>query len=223
MAKDARLLDFLSDPLRDKLAELWHQRPVEKDRVIVETGQDSTEVFFILAGSFFAYNVTEGGREVVYDRFEPGDCIGEFSAIDGAARSTDVKALTDGKLAVLAARDFRDLFRRQPDFAEAVARYLVAKLRTSVESFTHLKTETVEHRIMRRLCAIAAEHREAEGDRVFIPRPPTQETIARETNAYREAVVNVMSKLRDEGLLERKGRAVIIPSLRRLTARLEQE
>ncbi|MEO0999446.1 MAG: Crp/Fnr family transcriptional regulator [Pseudomonadota bacterium] len=216
MPDKKRLLDYLAPELRARLSARWREQAVEAGRVIVREGEESAEVFFVLSGALFACSVSEGGKEVVFDRFGPGDCVGEFSAIDGAPRSSDVKVQSDARLGVMTRAEFNAFFDAEPEFARDLVEYLVAKLRVSVENFTHLRTEKVEDRIARRLYEIGLEHREGEADRVFIRRPPTQETIAREANAYREAVVGVMTRLKEAGIATREGRALVILSLAKL-------
>ena len=87
-------LDLRLDP-EDRIAACVPVRSFEKGSEIIGEHEDTTDVFFILAGMVRVTSFTSAGREVIFSDVPSGGVFGEFSAVDRLPRSTSVVALTD--------------------------------------------------------------------------------------------------------------------------------
>lgn len=84
---------------------------------------------------------------------------------------------------------------------------------------TDVTLRKAEQRLISELLRLA-EGRET-GDTAVIEPLPTQQELATLLLSQREAIGRDMSKLKDAGLIERKGRSLLIKSLSRMRTRLE--
>ncbi|MFZ9974574.1 MAG: Crp/Fnr family transcriptional regulator, partial [Vulcanococcus sp.] len=98
--------------------------------------QDWGESLFLLrSGMAKVRTYTADGDEVVMSVLGEGDVFGEMAALDGAARSADVVALTPVTLVKLRAAPFAALLQQDAGFALALARLEASRLRDLNQRF----------------------------------------------------------------------------------------
>ena len=189
-------------------------RSYEPAEVVVDFDDSTTEVYLIAAGTLRVTVRSAGGRELILNDLLAGDLFGEIAAIDGAPRSANVTALTRSRLCALPAEAFLDIVFAAPPVCLRLLRRLAAKLR--LQTARALEREALSVRL--RLCAellrlsrrrVAATP-DGEETRIVSP-PPPQHEIAARIGARREAVSREMAELERQGLLGRRGGAILIP------------
>lgn len=207
------LLDMLEQETLDALGMRWRARRYEASAVMISAEDPEQDVWFLLTGQAKAAVYTESGREVAFVGLAPGDCFGEFSAIDHAPRSSSVVAQSDCIAARISAAAFRDLMHERPDFAFAICRVLVAKLRRMTDRVTDIAALSAPQRAAREILGLAQRHRVDDSDRARITRPPTQLELAGYLSTNRETVAREMGRLLKAGLITRDGRSLNVPSI----------
>ena len=103
------------DQLLDRHRESSHQ----VDQLIVMEQDWGESVFLLRSGLAKVRTYTADGDEVVMSLLGEGDVFGEMAALDGAARSADVVALTSLNLVKLRSAPFAALLQQQATFALA--------------------------------------------------------------------------------------------------------
>ena len=182
---------------------------------VLSYGEDSRDVYFLIAGEVRATLYSLAGKEVAFRELGAGETFGDLSAIDGAKRCASIVALEPSTIAVMSAQQFRLTYREYPDVAEAVMRDLTALARSLTERIVEFSTLNVTNRIHSELVRLA-QSRSARALRegIVIAAPPTHESIARRIGTQREAVTKELSRLRRRGLLSaRPGGGWLIPDL----------
>ena len=110
------LLGRINDASWHALSSRWTVHSFStRSYLITADDRNNRDVFFILDGSVRATVYTDTGREVSLLSFGRGDCIGEFSAIDDAPRSSDAITTRDSLIAQLSAPEFKMLLREHAD------------------------------------------------------------------------------------------------------------
>jgi len=119
--------------------------------------------------------------------------IGEFSALDGIARSATVRAIDRVVAVALTGADFEQLLLDRPDIAVEAIRRLSRQLRSLTERYSS-RGDELRSRVIQVLTTNAAET----GDRVF---RSTREEFAGWVGATREAVTRVLTDLERSGVV----------------------
>jgi CRP/FNR family cyclic AMP-dependent transcriptional regulator len=88
------LFEALNPAERAALEKQCRWKTYSPNQVIVEKGDESTEVVFILDGDVRIANYSTTGREITYATLGPGAFFGEISALDQRPRSASVAALS---------------------------------------------------------------------------------------------------------------------------------
>jgi CRP/FNR family cyclic AMP-dependent transcriptional regulator len=197
-------------------------RHFEEGEDIVAYLDESDDVYFVVSGRARVVIYAASGKAVGFRDLLPGDMFGEYAAIDQAPRSASIEAQTACQVAVMPSEAFRALFHDQPAVCLALIRHLTKQLRSLTHRVYEFSTLAVNNRIQAELLRLAQEARsseEIETTTAVISPAPTHMEIAGRISSHREAVSRELSRLTREGLIERRGRSLIIkdvPRLRRM-------
>jgi CRP-like cAMP-binding protein len=132
--EDKRLATFRSIPLlRDvpeaelrELAAAAAEREFRGGEIVVREGEPGDELFLILDGQFQVFVRQEAlDFEKELARLGPGNYFGEISVLTGDQRLASVRALTDGRVAVVHQRQLVEMVHRSPGVGLALCRGLV--------------------------------------------------------------------------------------------------
>ena len=204
------------------LAKYWTEATYPARALIVSEDETDDDVFFILSGRARAATYTDTGKEVLMSELPPGESFGIFAAIDGQPRSTNVIAIEDARIARMSADNFNKVLYSHSGVTRAFIHYLVERIRHLSTRMTAVTTQDAEHRLIAELLRLAEDGMTGP-DSARIEQLPTQQELATLLFSQREAIGRDMSKLKDAGLIERKGRTLLIKSVARLKARLEED
>ena len=211
------LLGGLSPSGRNSLSDKWMVEQFSAGRLIFGDKDPSRDIFFVLDGAARAAAFTLNGREVSFNVIGPGDCFGEIAAIDGGSRSSSVAATTDVTVGRLAAADFQQILAVDAEVARAFFVLLCGKVRGMSDKLVEYTELTSAQRVRRELTRLAREAR-VSGDSAVITALPTQTELASRILARREAVTREFARLKRDGFIERRGKGLVVPSIRRLEA-----
>lgn len=96
---------------------------VSKNQAVIEQDDLSTDVYFILTGSF---DIEINGRRI--KRIHEGQCFGEMAALSPQPRSATVTAVEPSVVAVISGPDLVSLGKKYPDLYLSIARDLSKRL-----------------------------------------------------------------------------------------------
>jgi len=200
---------------RTALARRCRWRSVPAGTRLIARDETDGDVLFLVEGEARVMDESVDGREITYSRVGAGGVLGELAAIDGGPRSASVVALTDCRIAALPGDAFRALIVRHPAIALGLLEQLTRAVRFADLKLMELATMGAVQRVARHLLRQPAR-RDAEAPGLVISPLPTQEMIAAATGTTRETVGRIMVQLRHAGVVERRGRRLVVPSPERL-------
>src|SRR5687768_5603855 len=87
----------------------------KRGQSLLGRGTASTDIYFVLEGSFNVIIYSASGREVSLRALTEGDTFGELAAVDGLPRIAAVVAQRDARVAALPRGDFLAAVRASPD------------------------------------------------------------------------------------------------------------
>ena len=208
-------------PGREALARHWHVMTCPARTLIVSEEGSDDDVFFVLCGRARVATFSENGREVMLSDIGPGEAFGIFAALDQRPRSTNVLALEESRIARMPGAWFREVFYADRDVNRAFVLYMIERIRHLTDRVTAFTTQNARQRLIAELLRLAEGH-ETGTDSARIGALPTQQELATLLFSQREVIGRELSKLRNAGLVERQGRALLIHSLSALRRRLHE-
>lgn len=211
-------VEIFEDLDRDRLAIIakrCRQDVYRKNQEIVRYGDVTGDVYFIKSGRVGITIFSQTGKEISFRQLAAGDMFGEIAAIDGGGRSASAISLSALELVRISEADFLSLVTEMPDVNLRVLRWLTRLIRALSERVFEFSTYGVRNRIHAELLRLAKAH--MSGPKVANIYPsPTHADIAGQVSTHREAVSREFSHLASEGLLEKRGRNLIIHDVERL-------
>lgn len=198
-----------------RIAERCRRDRYNRRQTIFTVGDDSADVYFIKSGRVGITIFSESGKEISFRQQKAGEMFGEIAAIDRLRRSTSAVALTNLELFRLSDSDFLKIMRERPEISIRVMQRLAFLVRALSERIFEFTTYGVRNRIQAELLRLA----KASGQRsetINIYPAPTHADIASQVSTHREAVTREFGHLASEGILEKRGRNLIIRNLARL-------
>jgi len=208
----------------DALSKLQREcswRRYEPGEVIVEYGEESSQVFFISEGDARVTIYSVDGTAVSFRELSAGSIFGEYAAIDQSRRSASVEARSSCLVASLTSPQFRLLLRDEPEVTEALLKHLVTELRELTTRVYEFSTLCVNNRIQAELLRLARRAAHT-GNVARIAPAPTHADMASRISTHREAVTRELNRLSRDGLIEQQRQALIVRDIGRLAAMVHE-
>lgn len=210
-----RFLASLSPDHRARAQSHMRTLRARRGQVLLGRGAASTDIYFILEGSFGVVAYSPQGREVSLRTLTAGDVVGELAAVDGQPRSATVVAETDARVAILPREDFLAFVEGSPKTAMWLAELLASKIRDMNERIFELSALNVQARLHCELLRLAKGGSESLGPLVIQP-APTHAELANRIGTHREAVTREMRALVEHKVIRAGRRSLEFVDLRRL-------
>lgn len=206
-----RFLDRLSDTDRTLLESKARVRTYRRGAVVFLDGDRGGEVLFLRRGQIKITVAAQDGREVLIEVRGEGEVIGEMALIDDSPRSASAFALTSPtEVLAVSLKDFRALVDHEPTFTRALLDEMVQRVRDSTFHQLELSLDDVAGRVARRLVDLADRFGKPRTVGVEVRSPLTQQELADWSGVSRQAVVKELSRLRELGWIETKGRTIVV-------------
>lgn len=193
-----------------RLAAATFPRRLARGQVLFVEGERSDHVYVLSSGRLKVLVASPRGEELVLAVLGPGDALGELSALDGAERSATAVALDDVALWCVPSQLVRELLRRSPVTALAVAAELAARVRR----LTGAAADLVFLDLPRRLAKLLVADEAAGGRSTSL----TQTDVAAQLGVTRQSLNRALQRLQERGWIEvqRSGITVLdAPALER--------
>lgn len=201
--RQLHLFRSLSDRALREIASACVRRRFAVGEVLVAEGAPGTHLLILLKGKAEVVRADESHNEVLLATRNRGDVIGEMALFDGGTRSATVRAKSKVEALTLTREALVFLIRRNPDLALDMLGNLSQRLRQA--DAARLDRSPVRARLLGHLRELAIEG--PGGTQVV--RGVRREDMGAAIQASRETVCRELTVLEQEGVLTRRGRAII--------------
>ena len=204
-----KLLTSLSNKNLIKQEELCQWRTYSPSDQIIQSGEETQDVYFLVSGSVNVLNYTDSGRVISFASLGSGDYFGHLAAIDKKPRSATVVAATHCELAILTGAKFRNLVDTEPKISFFLLERMSAIIRLADERIFNFSQLGATQRVCLELLRLA-QYDQGIYDGWTVKPVPTQTSIAGMVGTTRRTVARVMRQLYSEGIVERKSKILYI-------------
>ena len=180
---------------------------------IIHAGDVSDRLYYIVKGSVMILIEGEHGRDMIVAYLNQGDFIGEMGLFDEEQaeqdRSACVKAKTECELAELPYEMFREITASNPELLYVVGRQMADRLRRTTRKVGDLAFLDATGRVaatLLELCKQPDAMTHPDGMQIKI----TRQEIGRIVGCSREMVGRVLKTLEEQGLINVKGKTMVI-------------
>ena len=195
------LLHWMDGDGQAAFAAAVHRRRFAAGETIYLQGEAGAEMYRIERGSVRLSVLRRDGREIVLLFFQPGDCFGDSSLVDGGPRPQTAQAITDVEVGVLGAAAFRKLRQTCPGFDDALLRLLATQMRAATAQYADSSLDNLRSRVLARILMSARSFgAETEGG-VRLTLRLSQAELAMMVGASRQHVNKVLKRIEADGLI----------------------
>lgn len=215
------LLANIPDDLAKRAISRCRWKTYEPHELIVDYGDESNDVLFIISGQVRILMSSAYGRHVILNHLDRGDFFGEMSAIDGRKRSASVITLFTSEICSMPADIFVEIATTVPDIAQMTMEKLVERVRGINERLAEQAFLTARQRLCAELLR-QSRPRAGEPDQRIVSPPPIQEDLANLISSRREVVSRELSVLVKDGIVERTRGGLVLTDVEELSRRVEE-
>ncbi|WP_269617615.1 cAMP-activated global transcriptional regulator CRP [Zhongshania sp. BJYM1] len=189
-----------------------HRRRYPSKSTLIYAGDASDALYYIMDGSVTVIIEDDEGREMVVAYLNKGDFFGEMGVFDEEippTRSAIVKSRTECEIAEISYTKFRELNKQYPDILLALGKQMAKRLRLTTRKVGDLAfldvTGRVAHTLLD-LCKQPDAMTHPDGMQIKI----TRQEIGRIVGCSREMVGRVLKTLEEQGLVQVKGKTMVV-------------
>jgi CRP-like cAMP-binding protein len=183
---------------------------------IYTQAEPGNEMFRILSGSVRMSVLRHDGREALYLIFEPGDCFGTSSLVDGEPRPQTASAQGEVELQILRRDAFERLRSDHPAFSDALLRLISRHMRLLSDYFVTSNLDELPYRVAKRLLEVFKSFGVRAERGIRLSMRLSQAELALMVGASRQSVSKVLQAFQEDGLIAIEYGSVLILDLVRL-------
>jgi CRP/FNR family cyclic AMP-dependent transcriptional regulator len=220
LLKKVSLFSALDDQELSGLASHMRRRTLRKDTIVFHKDQAGDALYLIESGHVRIFLPTEAGGELIVEIARSGDVFGELALLDGRPRSASAETIEDTSLYVLSRDDFQRFVSATPQFATSLIALLSTRIRQVTEYAESMAFLDIHGRVARALLQLAERHGTRTDHGTEIAFDMTQSELASMIGATRERVNRALTSFRSQGLIEFRGKKIVLLDPARLKQRI---
>jgi len=213
--KNIPVLSSLTDQNLKKLIDNSHLVHYETGSDIIEQGDKTDSVYFLISGTVHVIDYSRLDRAVTYASLKEGDMFGEMAVIDGLPRSAWVSAVTPCDVICLTGEIFLELVQNDNKLCFILLKQLSSRIRLADERISEVAVLGTEQRACVELIRMLKIN-EKDHKTYIIENMPTQANFASMIGSTRETVSRIFTKLRLESILIKTDDGYIVPNKKAL-------
>ncbi len=198
------------DGLAGRFLEHCHRRTYPAKTVIINAGDHSDELYYLVKGSVSVLIEDNDGHEIVLAYLNKGDFFGEIGMFDEKhERSAWVRARTQCEVAQISYDRLRNLTNELPEVLLALLGQLALRLRDTSRKVGDLAFTDVAGRVARSLldlCEQPDAMTHPDGMQIRI----TRQELGRIAGCSREMVGRVLKTLEEQHLISVAGKTIVV-------------
>jgi CRP/FNR family transcriptional regulator/CRP/FNR family cyclic AMP-dependent transcriptional regulator len=205
------LFDGAALPTIARLAERGVVRRYRRGTYLFHQGDDSPEVFFLVAGRVEISSDSSSGHRQLHTTLDLPQFFGELGVLGGMARTASALALEESSVWVVPAPAFVEFLSEEPVAARSILRALARNVQAQEAFVEDLLYLDLKGRVAKRLLQLVAPSLdELPEDGAVVPSIVTHADLASLCGGSRENVTRILSDLQRRGFVEREGRRFVL-------------
>lgn len=188
----------------------------KKGEIIFREGAFPQGIFYIVEGVVKKFKVNNAGREHIFYVANTGELIGYHAILSEDRYPDSAAALEDCKIAFIPKEDFLEVLRRSPALTNRLLKTLSHEFAVLINSLSLISQKSAKERLALQLVVLREKYKIN-----FQPGTPVAINISREDLASlagiaTENAIRILTEFKENGILETKGRKILIHDVNRL-------
>lgn len=189
-----------------------------KGEVIFREGAFATGIFFIKAGKAKKYKVDKDGEEQIIYVANTGEIMGYHAILAEERYSDSAAVLEQSEIAFIPKEDFCEVLEKSKILPKRLLKTLSHEFFVLANSVALFAQRSVRERFAIQLVLMREKYKENFTPGMVVEINMSREDLASLVGTARENILRVLKDFKEEGILETKGRKIIITNLKKLLA-----
>jgi CRP-like cAMP-binding protein/CheY-like chemotaxis protein len=213
--ESARGVSALQDIAKDR-----KMRSVGRKEMIFHEGDELRSVYFIQSGKVRSFKMNNDGKELVTGLYGPGEFLGYMSVLEGGRVNEAAEALEPTELAIIPREELQALLYRDRDVSMRFIKMLTREVKEKEQLLLDLAYASVRQRVAQALLRLHGRYSADEASTLGVQ--ISREDLATIVGTATESLIRALTDLKDDGLVEVRGREIHLRNIKGLE-RLAQE
>jgi CRP-like cAMP-binding protein len=189
-----------------------------KGEIIFREGSIPPGIFYIIEGKVKKFKVDKDGKEQIIYVANTGELIGYHAVLSEDRYPDFAAALEESRIAFIPKEDFQEALQQSEVLSRRLLKTLSHEFAVLANSLTMFAQKSVRERLALQLIVVREKYKVN-----FQPGMPVEINMSRDDLAslagtVRENVVRVLSEFKEAGIIQTKGRKIIVQDVNRLIA-----
>ncbi|HEU5052754.1 MAG TPA: Crp/Fnr family transcriptional regulator [Hanamia sp.] len=212
------ILKDLPADIYEKLLADTREQAYKKGEIIFREGSFPTGIFYISKGRVKKYKVDKEGREHIFYVANTGELIG-YHAILAQDRYPDSAAtLEESRIIFIPKENFLEVMNQSTVLTNRLLKNLSHEFAVLTNSVTLFSQKPVRERMALQLVVLREKYKVDFKEGMTVEINMSRDDLANLVGTARENVIRILTDFKEEGILETKGRKIIITDVNKLVA-----
>lgn len=202
--------------------ELLKQEAIEhtykKGDTIFREGAVPTGIYYIRSGKVKKFKIDKEGREQIIYVANSGELIGYHAVLADDRYADSAATLEESLISFIPRQHFLQAVDRSPVLSKRLLKTLSHEFTVFANSLALFAQRTVRERLALQLVVLREKYKTNFHEGMAVEIVLSREDLAAIVGTARENVVRILSDFKEEGILQTKGRKIIILDVRKLIA-----
>jgi len=215
--RESTIFSDLSEEQLSTIKKIIRVIPVDKKGFIFHERDECKGLYVVKKGKVKLVRVSRSGKEQIINIVSPGGILGMEIFYNASGYSTTATAMEDTELCFISRECFEEILLSYPAIGRKMITALSRELEHAYEKIGSLGLMTARQKVADLICAIANDAGygdEDGGARLRLPLSRLE--IAEILGITQETSIRLLRDLKEDGLIDIKGKEIVIPSLARL-------
>lgn len=212
----SRIFDGLTDAARREWIDQSATRTLRNSQPLARQGEPADALYLVEQGLLKLLQVTPEGHELIVRFVSPLEPFGGVVALEGATFPVTALAVEPTRLRVWPKATLSALLARHPQVRTNLMREMSAHMTDALTRVRELATKRVGQRLAHTLLRLGRQVGEQTPEGLVLRHALTRQELAELTGTTLYTVSRILSRWAAEGVIESRGRRLLVKSVRQL-------
>jgi CRP-like cAMP-binding protein len=188
----------------------------KKGEIIFRESAYPSGIFFIIEGKVKKYKVDKESREQIIYVANTGELIGYHAILAEDRYPDSAAAIEESRIAFIPKEDFIATLQQSTILTNRLLKTLSHEFAVLANSLTLFAQKSVRERLALQLIVLREKYKINFQPGMFVEINMGRDDLASLVGTARENVVRVLSEFKEEGILQTKGRKIIVQDVSKL-------
>lgn len=182
----------------------------KKGEILFREGSYSTGIFYVKKGKVKKYKTDKDGREQIFYVCNKGELLGYHALISGEKYTDTASTIEESSISFIPKEDFLLAVQLSPILSNRLLKVMSHEFGVLVNSLTVFAQKSVRERLALSLLLLRNKYKPESGGNGPVELDLSRDDLSKFVGTARETLVRLLHDFKVEGLIETKGRKIIL-------------